>query len=144
MKIQVFAFALAATASAIAPAMSQENPAAAPQAPSVQQPAQPSQAPAERAAPTPAQEPARIQTQDFKSWIGMKIETIDGVNVGEVAGVIPATGSVLQEVHADIGGFLGFGETRVKMMPAQLTRQGDKFIVSLTKDEVSKLPKIEG
>ncbi|MDZ4790074.1 MAG: PRC-barrel domain-containing protein [Hyphomicrobiales bacterium] len=143
MKIQVFAFALAATAAAMTPAMAQENPAA-PQTPSIQQPAQPSQAPAERAAPTPAQEPARIQTQDFKSWIGMKIETIEGVNVGEVAGVIPASGSVLQEVHVDIGGFLGFGETRVKMMPAQLTRQGDKFIVSLTKDEVSKLPKIEG
>jgi hypothetical protein len=107
-----------------------------------QQPAQPTPAP--QAAPTPAPaDGTRVATEDFKSWIGMKLETVDGERVGEVVEVIPATGTELEAIHADIGGFLGFGETRVKLMPAQVTKQGDRIVVSLTKEEVKKLPKIE-
>ncbi len=140
MKHYSLGMAIAVCVAALTPALAQDNPFQQ-QSPSIQQEEIRPQPPVQQ---QPAEPPTRIETQDFKSWIGLKVETLDGESVGKVANVLPATGSVLEEVHADIGGFLGFGETRVKLMPAQLIKQDDKIIVSLTKEEIRKLPRIEG
>lgn len=137
MKHYLSCLAIAAVFAVVTPTVGQDNPS---QPPASLQPDE------NRAQPPmqlqPAEPPTRIETQDFKQWIGLRVETLDGERVGKVANVLPATGSILEELHADIGGFLGIGETRVKLMPAQLTKQEDKVIVSLTKEEILKLPKI--
>ena len=49
---------------------------------------------------------------------------------------------IIAKMHADIGGFLGLGETRVKLMPAQFTLQGDRVILNVTAAQAKDLPKI--
>ncbi len=136
MKAYLPCLAIAAAFAVLTPAIAQDNPS---QQPSSQQEDGRPQPPAQL---QPVEPPTRIETQDFKQWVGLSVESLDGQTVGKVANVLPATGSVLEEVHADIGGFFGIGETRVKLMPAQLTKQDDKVVVSLTKEEILKLPKI--
>jgi hypothetical protein len=46
------------------------------------------------------------------------------------------------EMHADIGGFLGLGETRVRLMPAQFKLMTDRVVLSVTADQAKSLPKI--
>jgi hypothetical protein len=47
-------------------------------------------------------------------------------------------------LHADIGGFLGFGKTRVKLTPQQFKLQTDRVVLSLTQQQAEHLPKVNG
>ncbi|MDX2264483.1 MAG: PRC-barrel domain-containing protein [Hyphomicrobiales bacterium] len=128
------------------------NPAAQPApAPQTQPAPAPQAQPAPRTEVSPSgqavisrdSEGAIIPTEDRSKWVGMEIETADGDNVGEVAKVTPSSGAT-QEIHADIGGFLGFGETRVKLTPEQISMRNGKLVTTLTKDELKNLPKVDG
>ena len=47
------------------------------------------------------------------------------------------------EMHADIGGFLGIMQTRVKVLPAQFKLQGDRVVlVDVTAEQAKALPKV--
>ena len=46
-------------------------------------------------------------------------------------------------MHADIGGFLGLGQTRVKLAPAQFKLQGDRVVLDLTAAQANDLPKVQ-
>lgn len=79
---------------------------------------------------------------EAKAWIDKPIYSSDNKNVGEVAAFNrDASGKVI-EMHADIGGFLGVGETRVKVEPAQFTASGDRIMLKLTSEQVKSLPKL--
>lgn len=79
---------------------------------------------------------------DYSTWVGMPLESIDGQQVGKIADVVVSTGGAAPEIHADIGGFWGFGARRIKIRPAQITQRGDKVVVSLTKAELDQLPEV--
>ena len=49
----------------------------------------------------------------------------------------------MTELHADIGGFLGIGQTRVRIMPSQFTVSDNRIRLTLTAEQVNNLPKIE-
>jgi PRC-barrel domain len=76
------------------------------------------------------------------SWIKKAIYSSDGKNVGEVTALKrDATGKV-SELQAGIGGFIGIGETQVRVMPAQFKLENDRVVLSLTAEQVKTLPKI--
>jgi hypothetical protein len=67
----------------------------------------------------------------------------DNENLGEVAAIQRDSSGKVTELHADIGGFLGIGETRVRVMPSQFTVVDNKVQLSLTAEQAKALPKIE-
>lgn len=79
---------------------------------------------------------------DAKKWVDKSVYGSDNTSVGEVAAVQRDSSGKVTELHADVGGFLGIGESRVRLMPAQFTLSGDRVILKMTSDEVKNLPKI--
>jgi hypothetical protein len=104
-------------------------------------------APAERQAtpPTvsvPAPSSTKLSDAQTKAWIDKTIYSSDNKNVGEVAAINrDASGNVV-DLHADIGGFLGLGETRVRVMPDQFSLAADRVMLKLTAEQVKALPKL--
>ena len=75
-------------------------------------------------------------------WIKKAVYSSDGKNVGEVTALnLDASGKV-SELQAGIGGFIGIGETQVRVMPAQFKLENDRVVLSLTAEQVKTLPKI--
>jgi hypothetical protein len=76
------------------------------------------------------------------AWIKKAIYSSDGKNVGEVSALKRDASGKVAELQAGIGGFLGMGETQVRVMPAQFKLEGDRVVLSLTAEQVKVLPKI--
>jgi hypothetical protein len=107
--------------------------------------------PAPGATPTPTM-PKRQPTTDVgvkltedeaKALIDANVVSSDQKTVGEVAAIQRDGDGKVVELHADIGGFLGIGETRVRIMPSQFTVSDKRILLTLTKEQVDALPKIE-
>ena len=84
----------------------------------------------------------KLTADEAKLWIDKKVYSSDDKKIGGVAAFARGTDNAVTEMHADIGGFLGLGETRVRVMPAQFTLQGDRVIVNVTAAQAKDLPKI--
>jgi PBP1b-binding outer membrane lipoprotein LpoB len=78
-----------------------------------------------------------------KSWIDKPVYSSDNKQIGEVVAFKRGADNVVTEMHADIGGMLGMGESRVKLMPAQFKLQGDRVVLNLTQEQAKTLPKVE-
>ncbi|MDX2257325.1 MAG: PRC-barrel domain-containing protein [Hyphomicrobiaceae bacterium] len=77
-----------------------------------------------------------------KDWVGKTIYSSDGKSVGEVAAFNrDAKGHVI-EMHADIGGFLGIGETRVRVTPDQFKLGADRVELTVAAEAAKSLPKV--
>jgi hypothetical protein len=84
-----------------------------------------------------------VLTEDqAKAWINKPVYSSDNKNLGEVAAFAREPSGKVTEMHADIGGFLGLGETRVRVMPAQFKLAGDRVIVNMTAEQAKALPKL--
>jgi maltose-binding protein MalE len=93
---------------------------------------------------TQDQSAAMTMTEDqAKAWVDKVVYSSDGKNIGEVAEFKRSTDNKVSELHADIGGFLGVGETRIKLMPSEFTLQGDSVVLNITEEQVNALPKAE-
>lgn len=77
-----------------------------------------------------------------KSWIKKSVYSSDNKNLGEVAAFARNASGKVTEMQADIGGFLGIGETRISVSPSQFRLDGDRVVLSLTSDQAKALPKI--
>jgi PRC-barrel domain len=89
-----------------------------------------------------ALEAPTLNEQQAKDWINKVVYSSENTNVGEVAAFARDANGKVMEMHADIGGFLGMGETRVRLMPAQFKLMGDRVVLNLNADQVKSLPKI--
>jgi hypothetical protein len=78
-----------------------------------------------------------------KEWVDKVIYSSDGKNIGEVAEFKRSSDNKVSELQADIGGFLGMGETRVKLMPSEFKLQGDRVVLNITEEQAKALPKAE-
>ncbi|NJO35929.1 MAG: PRC-barrel domain containing protein [Rhodospirillales bacterium] len=78
-----------------------------------------------------------------KEWVDKAVYSSDGKELGEVAEFKRSSDNKVTELHADIGGFLGMGETRVKLMPSEFKLQGDRVVLNITEEQAKALPKIE-
>lgn len=112
----------------------------------------PSTAPAEiPASPTPSELPstsadssaAPVLSDEQAAALKNKVVwSSDQKNIGEVADVVRDSSGRVTEMHADIGGFLGFGETRVRVSPGQFKLVNDRVELTQTEDQAEKLPKV--
>ena len=84
-----------------------------------------------------------LTTQEALIWIDKPVFSSDGEQVGEVVSFQRDADNKVIGMHADIGGFLGFGETRVNLMPAQFELQGDRVLLNLTAEQAKALPKVQ-
>lgn len=83
-----------------------------------------------------------LSDAEAKAWVNKVVYSSDNKNLGEVAEFVRDAGGKVTEMHADIGGFLGLGEQRVKLMPSEFTLAGDKVVLSVTADQAKALPKL--
>jgi hypothetical protein len=83
-----------------------------------------------------------LTAQEEKTWFDKPVYSSDGTKIGNVAAFARGTDNSISEMHADIGGFLGLGETRVRLMPAQFKLQGDRVVLAVTAAQAKDLPKV--
>ncbi len=112
----------------------------------------PSNTPAPAAAPSPAPAAAPSATtalgaptltdEQAKTWVGKTIYSSDQKNMGEVVSFQRDSSGKVTEMQADIGGFLGFGETRVRVPANQFKLDGEKVVLNLNQEQVKALPKV--
>lgn len=90
----------------------------------------------------PSGTPVTLSEEQAKEWIGKPVYSSDGKNVGEVAEIKRDSSSQVSELQADIGGFLGFGETRVSVPTTQFQLDTDRVILSLKEAETNSLTRV--
>lgn len=84
-----------------------------------------------------------LTDEQAQAWINKPVYSSDESNVGEVAAIKRDTAGYVTEIHADIGGFLGIGETRVRVLPAQFKLGDDRVMLNLTGEASKALPKLQ-
>jgi hypothetical protein len=84
-----------------------------------------------------------LTEQEALTWIDKPVFSSDGEQVGEVVAIQRDPDNKVTGLHADIGGFLGLGETRVNLMPAQFKLQSDRVELNLTAEQAKSLPKVQ-
>ena len=93
--------------------------------------------------PQPVQSAPSLTEAQAKELIDSNVISSDNKTVGEVAAIQRDSSGKVTELHADVGGFLGMGETRVRVMPSQFTVANKQIQLTLTAEQVNALPKIE-
>lgn len=138
---------LAASLMATTAAFAQTPPESTPPAPAekIEEVTPPAATPPAAAAPSttaavPSAGVITLTDEQAKAWVDKPIYSSDNKNLGEVAAVARGSSGEISEIHADIGGFLGLGETRVRVMPSEFSLGEDKVVLNLTADEAKKLP----
>jgi hypothetical protein len=76
-------------------------------------------------------------------WIDKRVFSVDGKELGEVAAFKRAADNTVLEMHADIGGLLGIGETRVSVTPEQFHLRKDRVDLTVTEEQAKALPKVK-
>lgn len=84
-----------------------------------------------------------LTSQEAQAWIGKPVYSSDGTKIGEVAAFARGTDDKVITMHADTGGFLGMGETRISLTPAQFKLAGDRVVLDLTVAQANDLPKVQ-
>ncbi|MFN3746427.1 MAG: PRC-barrel domain-containing protein [Hyphomicrobiaceae bacterium] len=93
---------------------------------------------------TPTQAAPMLTEEQAKALINATVLSRDNKNVGTVAAIQRDSDGKVIELHANVGGFLGIGQTRVRILPSQFTVTNDnKIQLDLSADQVGNLPKIE-
>lgn len=104
----------------------------------------PSTAPA---APTPSLAPQtsgpKLTAAQATAWKDKPVYSSDAKKIGEVRGFNRAGDDSVLELLADIGGFMGIGETHVRATPAQFELQADRVLLKMTSDQAKALPKVQ-
>ena len=90
-----------------------------------------------------ASEVLTLTDKAANDWIDKLVYSSDGKNIGEVAAFARDSSGQVTEMHTDTGGFLGLGETRVRLLPPQFKLMEDRVVLSITADEAKTLPKVQ-
>jgi hypothetical protein len=119
-------------------AVAQDKPAAPAPTPQTEQQATPPAAATEQTGKSLV-----LTEAQAKEWVGKPVYSNEGTKIGNVAAFARGNDDVVAEMHADIGGFLGLGETRVKLTADQFELKGDRVIIDMTSAQAKDLPKVE-
>ena len=85
-----------------------------------------------------------ITDEEADKWLGRAVYSSDGSELGEIVSLQRDPDGSLQQVKADIGGFLGFGETRILIAPHQIQDvTADRLVLKHTEAEAQELPAID-
>jgi hypothetical protein len=94
-------------------------------------------------APAGATMPVMILSQqEAEKWIGKSVYSREGKDLGKVVGFKRGDDNSVMEMHADIGGFLGFGQHRISLTPEQFDLNNDRATLVMSSLEAGKLPAI--
>jgi hypothetical protein len=138
---------LLATAAALcgAPLLSasaQTAPPPSPTAPPASRPDPAPMPPAAKPAPRPddksATNPAKVNP-----LLGLSVFSSDGTKMGTVQSVSAGPDGKATAIHIKTGGFLGIGGKLVAIPEGKFTKTGERIQLSMTSDEVSKLPEVK-
>ncbi len=81
-----------------------------------------------------------LTAEQAKTWIGKPVYSSDDKKIGEVIALARGADNTVTELHAGIGGFLGLGETHVRVMPAQFKLMVDRVVLDVTSAQAKGLP----
>ena len=95
------------------------------------------------ALPSVASQSITLTDEQAKGWIDKVVYDSDGKKFGAVAAFARDGSGKVTEMHADIGGFLGLGQTRVRVMPSQFKLIDDRAVLSITAEQAKTLPKVK-
>jgi PRC-barrel domain len=84
-----------------------------------------------------------LTEQEAKSWVGQPVYSSDGNNLGRVVDIQRSSDNTVTGMHADIGGLLGFLQTRINLATSQFKLQGDRVLLTLTAAEAKELPAVK-
>jgi hypothetical protein len=84
-----------------------------------------------------------LTDQEAKNWVGKPVYGNDQKKIGEVLSFVRGPDNKVTELHAGIGGLMGFGETNVIATPAQFTIASDRVNLNLTAEQAKELPKVK-
>lgn len=83
-----------------------------------------------------------LTDQQVKTWTDKDVYSSEGKKLGEVVGFVRNSAGVVTEMHVGMGGFLGLGETKVRLMPDQFKLTTDRVVLSLTAEQAKTLPRV--
>lgn len=83
-----------------------------------------------------------LTSKEAEGWIGKPVYSSDGQKLGEVAAFQRAADNNISGMDADIGGFMGIGEHRIKLTPGQINLKADRVVLVLTAAQAKELPKV--
>ena len=81
-----------------------------------------------------------LTMQEGESWIKKPVYSNDGKKIEAVASFQRDADNKVVGMHADIGGYFGFGRSRVNLTTSQFRLRGDRVELDLTAAEVKALP----
>ena len=83
-----------------------------------------------------------LTSKEAEGWVGKPVYSSDGQKLGEVAAFQRAADNNVSGMDADIGGFMGIGEHRIKLTPGQINLKADRVVLVLTAAQAKELPKV--
>jgi hypothetical protein len=124
-------------------AAAQQSPAPEPgEKPPMAKP-EPSQTTPPTTTQNPATPPGSSQAKPGHPLIGLTVVAVDGSKIGDVRAVRATMDGKVTALRVYSGGFLGFGGRIVEIPGGKFSQMGDTVRLSLTAEEVSKLPAIK-
>ncbi len=84
-----------------------------------------------------------LTEEQARAWVDKPVFSSEGKRLGEVRALLRTPDNKVSELHADIGGYLGIGEHRIRIEPAQFNFNGDRVVLDLTATQAGELPKIQ-
>ncbi len=140
--ISAFALSAAATEPASAPADSAKPAGSAVPAPVSKDVTEITNPAATIDMPTTVVDSIVLTEAQGKDWIDKSVYSSDGKNLGEVVSFQRNADNMVIGLHADIGGFLGMGETRIAVKTSQFKLEGDRVVLGLTAAQAKVLPEV--
>ena len=122
-------------------ANAQTSPTSPPAATRPETAPMPQTPPAQKPMPRPGDKSATVPANPL---IGLSVFSSDGSKLGTVQSVATAPDGKATAIHVKTGGFLGLGGKLVAIQDGKFTKSGDRVQLSMTADEVSKLPEYKG
>ncbi len=83
-----------------------------------------------------------LTSQQAQAWIGKPVYSSDDKKLGEVEVFQRSSDDKVTGMFADIGGYWGIGEHRVKLASAQISLKTDRVVLDLTAAQAKELPAI--
>jgi hypothetical protein len=84
-----------------------------------------------------------LSEDEGKMWINKPVYSSDGKDLGNVVDFQRDGDNKVIGMRADIGGFMGLGETRIALTAAQFKLQGDRVVLELTAEQANKIPNVQ-
>jgi PRC-barrel domain len=96
--------------------------------------------PAQRQVAPPMSASEKTAAAPAMPSVGLAVLTSDGSKLGPVRGVKAGSDGKVSAIYLKTGGFLGLGGKVVAIPSGKFTRSGDTVQLSMSADEVSRLP----